>query len=125
MLVRSLPCCTPFTLCFQNLINPGYCWQELYNAGARKFGVVSLSAIGCIPLELLVSRSLDGSCNNDVNAEILRFNSALHVMIKDLQATYADAHFTFLDSFNIVYNIIQNPVSYGKWHFIKEPPDFS
>lgn len=86
---------------------------ELYSLGARKFALVSLSAIGCIPLELLLTRSRDGRCNSVINDEVRRFNAALQALSEKLQATLSDAHFTYLNAFDVIYAIIENPVAHG------------
>ncbi|MCO5576394.1 hypothetical protein L7F22_030204 [Adiantum nelumboides] len=87
--------------------------EELYGFGARKFALVSLSVIGCIPLELLLSGIHNGSCNMAINQEVQRFNSDLLALALNLQAVHHDAVFTYVNSYDIVAKVIENPVEYG------------
>ncbi|MCO5600764.1 hypothetical protein L7F22_054879 [Adiantum nelumboides] len=86
---------------------------ELYGLGARKFALVSLSVIGCIPLELLLSGRHNGSCNMAINQEVQRFNSDLLALALNLQAVHRNAVFTYVNSYDIVAKVIENPVEYG------------
>ncbi|KAL6011831.1 hypothetical protein ACLOJK_002297 [Asimina triloba] len=56
--------------------------QELYQLGARKFGVIGLPAVGCCPMERSDS---DGKCSEDMNGLAHSFNRATAAMLVQLK----------------------------------------
>lgn len=86
---------------------------ELYNLGARKFALASLSVLGCIPFELFVAQSVNGACVSSINDEAIKFNAALLQLSERLQASISDAHFTYLNTYDILFDVINDPAAYG------------
>lgn len=87
--------------------------QILYSLGARKFAVVSLPPLGCIPTLEILAQHDDNGCVSFVNEEVKSFNLVLLQMSIQLQATHPDAHFVFLNSFDISLDAATNPIDYG------------
>ena len=56
-------------------------WQQLYNLGARKIGVISIPPIGCCPSQ----RSLNdtGGCLEVLNESARAFYMATEAIMKD------------------------------------------
>ncbi|OEL30978.1 GDSL esterase/lipase [Dichanthelium oligosanthes] len=84
---------------------------RLYNAGARKFVVAGVGAMGCIPSVL--AQSVTGGCSQEVDALVLPFNANVRAMLDGLNANLAGARFTYLDNFRIFRAILANPAAFG------------
>nr|BAD61699.1 GDSL-motif lipase-like [Oryza sativa Japonica Group] len=70
---------------------------ELYEMGARKFGIINVGLVGCVPL--VRAQSPTGACSDDLNGLAAGFNDALASLLSDLAArlpgfaySIADAH---------------------------------
>ncbi|KAH7444027.1 hypothetical protein KP509_02G061100 [Ceratopteris richardii] len=96
--------------------------QELYRLGARKFAVVTVPAVGCIPA--LRALLVDGGagqrlgaplpiCADGANEIVNGFNAALGQMVNQLQADYPDSRFLLLDTFKITVDAVTYPMKYG------------
>lgn len=86
---------------------------ELHEMGARKFAIVGLSLLGCVPFQLLVRGSKNGKCIDSINELTQIYNAALLQCLQALQASYPDARFTYLNSYNLVASIVEDPSAYG------------
>ncbi|CAM6103754.1 unnamed protein product [Calypogeia fissa] len=89
--------------------------QDLYNLGARRFAVVSLPPIGCIPLETLLHNT-NGKCADDLNNAAVTFNTALQSLLSSLQGSMAGTTFVYLDAFTQLYDAFNNPSQFGIVH---------
>ncbi|MCO5583187.1 hypothetical protein L7F22_037095 [Adiantum nelumboides] len=87
--------------------------RELYGMGARKVAVVGLSLLGCVPFQLMLQGSKTGACIDSINQLTRDYNAALLRRLQALQAAYADAHFTYLSTYNLVDSIVKQPSAYG------------
>ncbi|CAN6698820.1 unnamed protein product [Malus baccata var. baccata] len=74
-------------------------FQELYGLGARRIGVVSLPAIKCVPSQRTLTASL--------------FNSKLSAQIDAFNRRLPEARLVYLDIYNTLISLIQNPTQYG------------
>ncbi|KAG0593354.1 hypothetical protein KC19_1G323200 [Ceratodon purpureus] len=87
-------------------------FTTLYNWGARKFLVSNIGPMGCIPYRL-AQKSVDGSCVASDNALVKSFNKALKNLTTSLPSSLPDAMFLYGNSYDIVYNLIQDPYPLG------------
>ncbi|KAK7376133.1 hypothetical protein VNO78_34987 [Psophocarpus tetragonolobus] len=87
--------------------------QELYGLGARRIGVFGLPAIGCVPSQRTLGGSLDRACLNSSNQAAMLFNSKLLSQMDALGKMFSDSRLVYLDSYNGLLNMIQNPAKYG------------
>lgn len=87
--------------------------RQLYNMGARKFSISSLGPLGCIPSQLNINKSPDGTCIDKLQQLSANFNAALKPMTEQLNAELPDATYVFVNSLNIVMDYISNPTAYG------------
>lgn len=87
------------------------CTQRLYRAGARKFVVAGVGAMGCIPSVL--AQSAAGQCSQEVDSLVLPFNTNVRAVLDGLNADLAGARFTYLDNFRVFRAILGDPAAFG------------
>ena len=88
--------------------------QSLYALGARKFALISIPPIGCMPFELLLSKRRNpNTCVSYINQEARNFNVELLALTVQLQATFRDAHFVYLNIYDVTMDAITHPSKYG------------
>ncbi|KAL5557489.1 hypothetical protein UlMin_039725 [Ulmus minor] len=88
-------------------------FQELYGEGARRIGVVSLPLIGCVPSQRTLNGGVDRGCSEQANQAAKLFNSKLSSIINSLNQRFLEARFVYLDIYNPLLSLIQNPTHYG------------
>ncbi|PKA59026.1 GDSL esterase/lipase [Apostasia shenzhenica] len=88
--------------------------KKLYILGARKFVMFSIQPIGCIPVARSNPKlSNNGSCIEQLNDVVLLFNQRLRSLVFELKAQLPDSNLVFVNSFNIIRDVIDNPHYYG------------
>lgn len=87
--------------------------MELYEMGARKVAIAGLTRLGCVPEQLLLRGSKNGECIDSIDELTRAYNVALLQRIQALQASYPDALFTYLDTYNLLGSIVKQPYVYG------------
>ncbi|KHN41131.1 GDSL esterase/lipase EXL3 [Glycine soja] len=87
--------------------------QELYGLGARRIGVVGLPVLGCVPSQRTLHGGIFRACSDFENEAAVLFNSKLSSQMDALKKQFQEARFVYLDLYNPVLNLIQNPAKYG------------
>ncbi|KAL1531237.1 GDSL esterase/lipase 1-like [Salvia divinorum] len=84
--------------------------QELYKKGARKFGFLGLSPLGCLPVMRVIAQ---GGCFEEANSLALAHNNALTTLLKNLE--YLLKHFKYSNSdfYTWLLHRITDPSTYG------------
>jgi phospholipase/lecithinase/hemolysin len=90
--------------------------QELYELGARRIGVLSLPAIGCVPSQRTLADGIQRGCSKSANQAAILFNSKLSSQMDSLNNRLPDARLVYLDIYNPLLALIQNPAHYGNHH---------
>lgn len=88
--------------------------QELYDLGARRIGILSLPAIGCVPSQRTLNGGIDRGCSDNANQAASLFNSKLTAQIDAFNKRLPEARLVYLDVYNTLLSLIQNPSQYGK-----------
>ncbi|MCO5583856.1 hypothetical protein L7F22_037771 [Adiantum nelumboides] len=112
---------------YQSLTSPyAQFLQELYKLGARKFAVVSLPPLGCIPAlrAVLGGRQNYWQCMSGVNEVVNGFNGALLRMTSALhqqgqQQQPMAAGFVYLNSYDAALDAVSTPSAYGFVHGLR------
>uniref|UniRef100_A0A2N9J3F8 SGNH hydrolase-type esterase domain-containing protein n=1 Tax=Fagus sylvatica TaxID=28930 RepID=A0A2N9J3F8_FAGSY len=86
---------------------------ELYELGARRIGVLSLPAIGCVPSQRTLADGIQRGCSKSANQAAILFNSKLSSQMDSLNNRLPDARLVYLDIYNPLLALIQNPAHYG------------
>ncbi|GMH06569.1 hypothetical protein Nepgr_008409 [Nepenthes gracilis] len=88
-------------------------FQELYDLGARKIGVTNLPPIGCLPSQRTLAGGPLRSCVEEYNRAAALFNSKLYSEIKSLNSQLPGSKITYLDIYNPLLSLINNPSQSG------------
>ncbi|KAL6274121.1 hypothetical protein ACE6H2_024813 [Prunus campanulata] len=88
-------------------------FQELYDLGARRIGIISLPAIGCVPSQRTLNGGIDRGCSDNANQAASLFNSKLTAQIDAFNKRLTEARLVYLDIYNTSLSLIQNPSQYG------------
>ncbi|CAK9171798.1 unnamed protein product [Ilex paraguariensis] len=87
--------------------------QELYNLGARRMAVFGIPPIGCLPSQ----RSLAGGplrvCAENYNQAAQLVNTKLSSELHSLNSSLPQSRVVYIDIYNPLLDIIQNPQKYG------------
>ncbi|KAL9257131.1 GDSL esterase/lipase-like protein [Drosera capensis] len=87
--------------------------QSLYNFGARKMALIGIGQIGCSPNEL-ANNSPDGkTCDGKINSANQMFNGKLKSLVDQLNSQFSDAHFIYINAYDIFQDMLDNPAAYG------------
>ena len=92
--------------------------KDLYGLGARRIGVLSTLPVGCLPGGRTVATGLlEGGCEEITNQEAQVFNTKLSSMVDSLESSLPDAELVFIDVYNPLLDIVQDPQNYGNFFF--------
>ncbi|KAG5523613.1 hypothetical protein RHGRI_035421 [Rhododendron griersonianum] len=85
--------------------------EEIYKAGGRKFGFVSLGPLGCLPLVRALNPA--GECVQEVTALVKLHNTAFLKDLKKLEIQLQGFKYSNFDFYNSATERIENPSKYG------------
>jgi phospholipase/lecithinase/hemolysin len=84
--------------------------QRLYNNGARKFEIIGVSTIGCVPALRLKNKT---ECFSEANLLSIKYNEGLQSMLKELKLENKYLSYSYFDTYGALQDLIQNPILYG------------
>ncbi|KAK2441263.1 GDSL esterase/lipase [Trifolium repens] len=84
--------------------------KRLYNNGARKFEIIGVSTIGCVPALRLRNKT---ECFSEANFLSIKYNEGLQSMLKELKLENKDLNYSYFDTYGALQDLIQNPILYG------------
>ncbi|KAI4327806.1 hypothetical protein L6164_020224 [Bauhinia variegata] len=79
---------------------------NLRNLGARKFGILSVPPLGCVPMMRLPNKNRD--CNEDLNAISQEFYTLLKGLLQNLSSQFPDMKYSLANSYNMSKTMINN-----------------
>ncbi|XVE94528.1 hypothetical protein REPUB_Repub02eG0016500 [Reevesia pubescens] len=88
-------------------------FKELYGLGARRIGVFSTPPIGCVPSQRTLAGGIERACANDYNVAARLFNKKLNAMLDSLQTSLPNGKFVYIDVYNPLLDLIENPQKHG------------
>uniref|UniRef100_A0ACD5TYK5 Uncharacterized protein n=1 Tax=Avena sativa TaxID=4498 RepID=A0ACD5TYK5_AVESA len=86
---------------------------ELYDAGARRIGVVTLPPMGCFPVAMTVAGLGAGRCMSWLNNNARRFNRKMSTAVDTLSERYHDLKIAHLDIYTPISGLVASPRSQG------------
>ncbi|XP_021283804.1 GDSL esterase/lipase At5g63170-like [Herrania umbratica] len=87
--------------------------KDMHGLGARKFAYLSTLPLGCLPAGRTVVGGLLRDCAASANEAAKMFNSKLETELNNLNSNLPGAKIVFIDVFNPLLNVIQNPNKFG------------
>ena len=86
---------------------------ELYQLGARKISIAGLPPMGCLPLERTTNIIFGSDCVEEYNNVAKEFNEKLEALVADLKNKLDGIQLVLSNTYDILWDIIQNPDSFG------------
>ncbi|XP_027162919.1 GDSL esterase/lipase 1-like [Coffea eugenioides] len=89
--------------------------EVIYKKGGRKFGVVNMPPIGCLPLFRAADLAAGGTgeCNGQITALAKLHNVLLSQKLKHLQKQLKGFRYSYFDIFTTAVEMFDNPSKYG------------
>lgn len=81
--------------------------------GARRIGVFSTPPIGCVPSQRTLAGGIERECAADYNVASRLFNKKLIAVLDSLQTSLPDGRFVYIDIYNPLLELIENPKKLG------------
>lgn len=86
--------------------------QNLYNLGARKFGIVGVPPIGCCPA-VRNAFNISG-CFEPLNDQFASvFNAQLEILLNNMTTELVDMKYALGNSYEMTLDVINNPSAFG------------
>ena len=95
--------------------------QELYDLGAKRIAVFGAPPIGCLPSQRTLAGGLNRMCVDRYNQAAQLYNAKLSSQLDTLGNTLPQSKVVYVDIYNPLLDLIQNPQNYGKMSFIFSP----
>ncbi|KAL1188731.1 GDSL esterase/lipase EXL3 [Cardamine amara subsp. amara] len=86
---------------------------KLYGYGVRRIAAFGAPPIGCVPSQRTLGGGLSRDCAEDYNEAAQLFNSKLSSKFDLLSQTLPGIRPVYIDIYNPLLDIIQNPANYG------------
>ncbi|KAL4186758.1 hypothetical protein AMTRI_Chr09g15530 [Amborella trichopoda] len=87
--------------------------QKLYKIGGRRIYVLGLPPLGCVPIQRTLRGGAARKCVEEVNQASIAFNAKLSTQLHSLALTLPNATVIYVEIFDILLDMIQNPSRYG------------
>ncbi|KAM0878776.1 hypothetical protein ACQ4PT_034662 [Festuca glaucescens] len=89
---------------------------SLYHMGARKFGIINVGLLGCVPTVRVLSST--GECNDGLNLLAAGFNDALKSLLASLATRLPGLVYSLADSYNLTQVTFANPQASGTYGYV-------
>ncbi|KAG8368034.1 hypothetical protein BUALT_Bualt15G0003200 [Buddleja alternifolia] len=88
---------------------------NLYNLGARKFGIISVPPLGCCPSQRLIQKLINGAdgCFQPENDFAISFYSALESLLTNLSSKLPGFKYSLGNGYKMTIDVIENPRASG------------
>lgn len=90
-------------------------YQELYDLGARRIGVINAPPCGCLPSQRTLHGGVLRQCAEEENQASILFNDKLVSELSSLNQKLAKSKIVYLDIYNPLLDLITNPSQSGRW----------
>ncbi|GMH03289.1 hypothetical protein Nepgr_005128 [Nepenthes gracilis] len=87
--------------------------QELYALGARRIGLFGAPPVGCLPFPRTTAGGPQRHCVEEYNDAAKLYNSKLSPVIDHLASQLPNSIVLYINIYDPLYDIIQNPQKYG------------
>ncbi|CDY13523.1 BnaC02g23340D [Brassica napus] len=89
--------------------------QDLYDLGARKFAVMGVIPVGCLPFHRFLFGGVFAWCNFMMNRISEDFNTKLQKALigYEVEKSFKGAKFVYVDMYGSIMDLINHPKAYG------------
>lgn len=89
--------------------------KDLYDLGARKFAVMGVMPVGCLPFHRAVFSGVFGWCNFFLNKITEDFNTKLQKGLQSyaVEDDFKGAKFVYVDMYGTLMDLINHPKAFG------------
>nr|XP_016469134.1 PREDICTED: GDSL esterase/lipase EXL3-like isoform X1 [Nicotiana tabacum] len=87
--------------------------NELYKLGARKFWILGIPPIGCLPSQRTLAGGHNRMCSQEYNQAAQLANTKFSIAINSLSKKLPQSKLVFIDIYNPLLDLIFNPEKYG------------
>ncbi|XP_004289057.1 PREDICTED: GDSL esterase/lipase At5g55050-like [Fragaria vesca subsp. vesca] len=88
--------------------------KDLYNLGARKFGIISVPPIGCCPAARVGPKSNDSSvCVEELNNLALTFLAQTEDFLRTLSSELKGFKYSLGNAYEMTMSILEDPLAFG------------
>ncbi|MBA0833671.1 hypothetical protein Goarm_006097, partial [Gossypium armourianum] len=84
--------------------------RNLISLGARKFGIVSVPALGCCPSQRIYQAN--GECLEELNNQARAFFSTMELLLGNLRLEYKDIKYSLGNTVDMTLNVIDNALAF-------------
>ena len=88
-------------------------FQEIYEKGGRKLGVLSLGPLGCIPAMKAIKKPGTGECIEEASEQAKLHNKALSKVLQKLESKLKGFKYSMFDFYSTFEDRMENPSKYG------------
>ncbi|MBA0771750.1 hypothetical protein Gotri_007229 [Gossypium trilobum] len=85
--------------------------RNLISLGARKFGIVSVPALGCCPSQRIYQAN--GECLEELNNQARAFFSTMELLLGNLRLEYKDIKYSLGNTVDMTLNVIDNALAFN------------
>lgn len=89
-------------------------FQVMYEKGAKKFGFLGLSPLGCLPALRAANPRANGGCFKEASALALAHNNALSAVLTSLEHVLTGFKHCNSNFYDWLQARISNPTDYGR-----------
>ncbi|XP_077210441.1 GDSL esterase/lipase At4g16230-like [Tasmannia lanceolata] len=86
--------------------------KRLYGLGGRKFVLLSVQALGCVPV-VRNRPGASGNCIEAINDAALLFNSYLKILVDEIKPEMPGSNLVLVNCYKIIKDIVDNPSPTG------------
>lgn len=91
-------------------------WQKLYKLGARKFGILSVPPIGCLPIER--AQNVSGGCMDEMNSLARAFYKSTRSLLQQFSSQFKGVKYSLGNTYQMTMSVILSPPSAGMYVYI-------
>ncbi|CAH1451597.1 unnamed protein product [Lactuca virosa] len=104
-----------FSLTIETMVaHMGSYLKRLHELGARKFVVVDIGPLGCLPFVRAIHLLPDGKCHEEMNMLIRGYNEKLRQAVNILNQEMGNGSiFVYANSYDVISEMLQNYRDYG------------
>ncbi|XP_030466908.2 GDSL esterase/lipase At4g16230-like [Syzygium oleosum] len=86
---------------------------NLYNLGARKFGIISVPPLGCCPAARVENKTERSGCLTELNDYARAFYSTVSALLPSLSSQLHGMIYSLGDAYNMTFTTMKDPKAFG------------